>query len=424
MVFKITHILKDLLSTVSNRADKLLVLDNGKSSTTAIDSIQHCEVECIKTEDINNLSCSLVLYNGVIDAEFASVCLSCLLPDGYVMLVTKCAQIDESLENQPEPTTYSVDKVLKSTPSVKSFGFVFVASRTIEKYEDNHMLYSSVFKKVLLDPKLDRRLDSLQDVLNDRTYTTKILRIFDKVFSREGDPGFISTGGADVTEECLKKLNLQPGQRVLDVGCGAGGPLIQTAKKYKTHMIGVDISSNMINAAAEATEKLQDLNIELEVCDIERREFPEGYFDAIYSKDVILHIVRKKDLFKKFLKWLKPGGKLLITDYCKTENEQFSDLMQAYMEKRANVWFLITPPTYGQLIKDAGFVNNDVQVKHDIFRECAVKENISFVNKKESLLKEFDQAFVDDWLDVWKKKVQIIDNGDLTWGVFYSEKAL
>lgn len=35
--------------------------------------------------------------------------------------------------------------------------------------------------------------------------------------------GFVSTGGIDTTKPFLKELNLQPGQKVLDVGCGIGG---------------------------------------------------------------------------------------------------------------------------------------------------------------------------------------------------------
>ena len=43
------------------------------------------------------------------------------------------------------------------------------------------------------------------------------------------------------------------------------------------------------------------------------RDFEEGEFDVIYSRDCIIHIREKADLFARFYKWLKPGGRLVIS---------------------------------------------------------------------------------------------------------------
>ena len=47
-------------------------------------------------------------------------------------------------------------------------------------------------------------------------------------------------------------------------------------------------------------------------------EFEANSFDVIYSRDAILYITEaeKNKLFQKFFHWLKPGGKILITDFC------------------------------------------------------------------------------------------------------------
>ncbi|PON62194.1 S-adenosyl-L-methionine-dependent methyltransferase, partial [Parasponia andersonii] len=44
----------------------------------------------------------------------------------------------------------------------------------------------------------------------------------------------------------------------------------------------------------------------------------DNSFDVIYSRDTILHIQDKPALFRSFYKWLKPGGKVVISDYCKS----------------------------------------------------------------------------------------------------------
>ena len=50
-----------------------------------------------------------------------------------------------------------------------------------------------------------------------------------------------------------------------------------------------------------------------------------------FSRDTILHIDDKEELFKKFLYTLKPGGKLMISDYCHGDQVTFSGDMLASM---------------------------------------------------------------------------------------------
>ena len=51
-------------------------------------------------------------------------------------------------------------------------------------------------------------------------------------------------------EFCLK-LNLKPGQKVLDIGCGSGGSAFFMARQYGVQVTGIDLSSNMINLAKD-----------------------------------------------------------------------------------------------------------------------------------------------------------------------------
>ena len=64
------------------------------------------------------------------------------------------------------------------------------------------------------------------------------------------------------------------------------------------------------------------------------RDFEEGTFDAVYSRDCIIHIREKKNLFERFYKWLKPGGQLLISDYTCCPDHEKTDEFWAYLADR------------------------------------------------------------------------------------------
>ncbi|KAK6466201.1 phosphoethanolamine N-methyltransferase 3-like isoform X1 [Huso huso] len=163
-----------------------------------------------------------------------------------------------------------------------------------------------------------------------------ILR-YEKIFGR----GFISTGGARTTEEFVDMLALLPGQRVLDVGCGIGGGDFYMARKFGASVLGIDLSSNMVEIAMERSVEENLPSVQFEVGDATRRLFPECSFDVVYSRDTILHIADKLALFKQFYSWLKPGGKLLISDYCCGE-KPWTPAFQDYVKQRG--YILYTPP--------------------------------------------------------------------------------
>jgi len=93
----------------------------------------------------------------------------------------------------------------------------------------------------------------------------------------------------DTTKEFLSKLDLKPGQKVLDVGCGIGGGNFYMADAYGVEVVGIDLSINMISLALERAVGLE-VPVEFEVADCTKKIYPDHTFDVIYSRDTILHI--------------------------------------------------------------------------------------------------------------------------------------
>lgn len=94
---------------------------------------------------------------------------------------------------------------------------------------------------------------------------------------------------AETTKEFVAKLDLKPGQKVLDVGCGIGGGDFYMAENFNVEVVGIDLSINMISIALERAVGL-NCAVEFEVADCTTITYPDNAFDVIYSRDTILHI--------------------------------------------------------------------------------------------------------------------------------------
>ena len=109
-----------------------------------------------------------------------------------------------------------------------------------------------------------------------------------------------------------RQLDLQPGQRLLDLGCGWGGMVRHAAREYGVHAIGVTLSREQ---AAWASEKIKEEGLDhlAEVRHMDYRHVEEREFDAISSIGLTEHIGVKNyaDYFAFVRDRLRPQGRLL-----------------------------------------------------------------------------------------------------------------
>lgn len=119
-----------------------------------------------------------------------------------------------------------------------------------------------------------------------------------------------------------RKLDLQPGQRLLDVGCGWGGMVRHAAREYGVHALGVTLSLEQAQWAKEAIDRdgLSDL---AEVRHLDYRDVMESGFDAVSSIGLIEHIgVRNYPAyFEAIRERLRPGGRLLNHSITRSHNQ-------------------------------------------------------------------------------------------------------
>ncbi len=109
-----------------------------------------------------------------------------------------------------------------------------------------------------------------------------------------------------------RKLGLQPGMRLLDVGCGWGGMARHAAREYGVRALGVTLSRAQADWGREAVER-DGLTDRVEIRHSDYRDVAETGFDAISSIGLTEHIgVRQYPAYFGFLRsHLRPGGRLL-----------------------------------------------------------------------------------------------------------------
>ena len=121
----------------------------------------------------------------------------------------------------------------------------------------------------------------------------------------------------------------RPKGRLLDLGCGAGEPFPRFFLDRGWEVYGVDFSKKMLRLAAQYAPEMHT------ICDdMLDVEFDPAHFDAITCIYSLFHVPRARhpELFAKFRRWLRPGGKVLFTYAAKeytgeTEFEGFREFM-------------------------------------------------------------------------------------------------
>jgi ubiquinone biosynthesis O-methyltransferase len=165
-----------------------------------------------------------------------------------------------------------------------------------------------------------------------------------------------------VETDCAFHLfQIEPGMRILDVGCGTGNFSVKLARKGAS-ITGIDISEQMLAIARKRALK-EKVNIQFKLMDSQNIQFPDHFFDGVLSMATIEFIPDPQKMIAEMFRVCKKGGPILVGTI-----------------NRASDW--------GQLYQDPEFQKNVPVFKHADFKSPAdlVKfRKDALINVKECL---------------------------------------
>jgi ubiquinone/menaquinone biosynthesis C-methylase UbiE len=125
----------------------------------------------------------------------------------------------------------------------------------------------------------------------------------------------IHPGGRTATDQLIRKADFEPGQRVLDVGCGVGTTAIEIARRFATNVTAVDIAPLMLERAAAnvGAARLQN-RVSVEPGDITAMRYADNAFDRVIAEAVTMFVDRSRAT-RELVRVCQPGGRVLATEF-------------------------------------------------------------------------------------------------------------
>lgn len=166
-----------------------------------------------------------------------------------------------------------------------------------------------------------------------------------------GQSSWITTKEYDIFHSWL---NLSPGDHILEIASGSGGPSLYLAKKFRCQITGMDINEEGIKTANRQALDAQIPDAKYQLGDVTQRlPFAEETFDALMCMDSMNHFRDRQTYLKEWHRVLKPGKRALFTDPVVITGPVTSEELAA----RSSIGFFLFVPLEVtiSMIKEAGF---------------------------------------------------------------------
>ncbi|MCC7363903.1 MAG: class I SAM-dependent methyltransferase [Dehalococcoidia bacterium] len=170
------------------------------------------------------------------------------------------------------------------------------------------------------------------------------------------------TRGLAATQALAQLAGIRPGERVIDVGSGLGGPARILASAFGADVTGIDLTPEFVRSAQVLTEAcaLSD-RVRFHQGDALAMPFDGGAFDVAWTQHVVMNIADRTALYREVFRVLRPGGRFAFFDIVRGDGPELE--FPVPWASDAAISHLFTPAETLGFVKSAGF---EVQAWQDL----------------------------------------------------------
>lgn len=225
--------------------------------------------------------------------------------------------------------------------------------------------------------------------------------------------GFMSPGGPDEVVRIIADHDLS-GCSVLDIGSGLGGAAIVLHQRCGAASVtGFDVQALLVDSARERARALGLTDrLRFVLGTPGPLPFESSSFDAVFSKDAIIHVADKTAIYGEMARLLRPEGRIFIGDWLTSDGRGHGPLMDRFMELAGHDFHLASLAEVGAIVSATGFTDVELIDRGDWYLVEAIAE-------RERLRGELGKAFEHRWgfdayrdeLNFWETLVEAVAEG-------------
>ncbi|WP_416566290.1 SAM-dependent methyltransferase [Nocardia testacea] len=162
----------------------------------------------------------------------------------------------------------------------------------------------------------------------------------------------------NMNRELAAMLDMQPGMRILDAGCGVGGSSLWLAENFEAQVVGITLSADQVRRARRFAEE-RDLadRVTFEVADYCDTGFDPGAFDMVWAEESCCYAEDKAAFLAESYRILRSGGQLGVADGFRGSRNMSRD-NELLFQRLVNSWAaddICTIIEFAEMAESAGF---------------------------------------------------------------------
>ena len=247
---------------------------------------------------------------------------------------------------------------------------------------------------------------------HENEYHANIVQMLELIWGK----GYMAPGGRGNVAKMLRGLETKD-KRILDIGCGIGGPAMEMASVHGAELVGIDLEAPLIERARRraSTRELAD-RCQFQTVTAGSLPFEDNSFDIVTSAGGITQTADKTSLLSEVSRILKPSGHLTCYEWM-TNGDAYSGDMHYWFELEGLTYELETLERFAEFFSIAGFQDVVAEDASAWYRVEARREyQLLKGDLRPNLLKLLGHEEADNFIENWRAMVVVIDAGEMRQG--------